>query len=206
MFLRAKVLVIIDILLLIQPAGLLAQTVPLPSVSVEKIPSSLEEFIALRDTLARTPQGGAVVFVLALLIYTKNHTLGEQCLVIALDMSVLVEGETYKGYALHHKDRKFIEKYIGKDSGTEYLPNSYVAGTEREKGYALPAGRLTFRFFSQEQKPDADPSAAKVFVASTGADSPRPVSLVRNVKGIWKATNWRSLLVSIKPPPRPDDL
>ena len=49
---------------------------------------------------------------------------------------------------------------------------------------------------------------AKVFVWSSGADSPRPLTLIKNNRGLWKATNWSSLTVGIRPPAAPldDDL
>ena len=41
---------------------------------------------------------------------------------------------------------------------------------------------------------------AKMFVWSTGADSPRPVHLVKNNRGVWKAKNWNSLSVGVRAP------
>ena len=124
------------------PAG--AQDNPLPAVTVENIPASLEEFIALRDTLAVTPQGGATVMIIACIIYTQDSELGEQCLVIALANHLLIRGQTYKGYALSFKDKQFLQKRIGKDSAESYIPYSYVVGTSPEQGYRLPRGKLTF--------------------------------------------------------------
>jgi hypothetical protein len=178
-----------------------SQGVPLDPVSVAKVPASVEEFISLRDRLGKTPQGGAAVLLLAMIIYSNGSTLGEQCLVLSLDISQLVEGETYNGYALSARDRRLLEKYIGKDSGQAYLPKSYVSGTHREEGYALPAGKLTFHFFTGKKKKTPDSTQVKVFVECSGTDSPRPIIIARNSKGIWKAVNWRSLVISIKPPP-----
>ncbi len=34
----------------------------------------------------------------------------------------------------------------------------------------------------------------------TGAATPRPVTLKRNDRGVWKAYEWSSLLVGVRPP------
>ena len=73
-----------------------------------------------------------------------------------------------------------------------------------EDGYALPAGALSVRVKQQANSVQGD--RAKVFVFSSGADSPRPVSLAMNDKGLWKATEWSSLEVGVRAPgPRPTD-
>ena len=46
----------------------------------------------------------------------------------------------------------------------------------------------------------------KVFFSCSGADSPRPITLARNKRGIWKASGWHSLLVTVKAPLCEDDL
>jgi hypothetical protein len=53
----------------------------------------------------------------------------------------------------------------------------------------------------KNQYSDIDANTVKVFVKCTGADSPRPITLVKNDKGIWKAKEFSSLLVGIKAPP-----
>jgi len=143
------------LMLLAFPLPVSSQDSELSPVTVDKIPGSLEEFIALRNKLAITSQGGATVMIIACIIYTRDSELGEKCLVIAVANDLLVKGQIYKGYALSYKDKKFIEDHIGKDSG---------------------------------------------------ADSPRPITLTRNNKGIWKASSWHSLLVTIKAPLFQDDL
>ena len=41
---------------------------------------------------------------------------------------------------------------------------------------------------------------AKLFVFSSGADSPRPVTVKKNNRGLWKATSYSSLDVGVRPP------
>ncbi len=41
-----------------------------------------------------------------------------------------------------------------------------------------------------------------MYLWSTGADTPRPIALERNDKGLWKAFEWSSLEVDVRPPSR----
>ncbi len=193
-------------MLLAFPLPVSSQDNELSPVTVDKIPGSLEEFIALRNKLAITPQGGATVMIIACIMYTRDSELGEQCLVIAVANDLLVKGRTYKGYAIGFKDKKFIQDRIGKDSDAAYLPLSYVIGTKPEQGYRLPEGKLSFKYSYNQFSGDMEQGMLKVFVECTGADSPRPITLTRNNKGIWKAYAWHSLLVTIKAPLVQDDL
>jgi hypothetical protein len=194
------------LVLLAFPLPVNSQDNDLPPVTVDKIPASLEEFIVLRDRLAVTPQGGATIMIIACIIYTQDSELGEKCLVIAIANDLLMKGQTYKGYALSYKDKKFIQKRIGRDSKESYIPRSYVTGTTLEQEYRLPQGKLTFEYLYNQFSGDMEQGMFKVFVRCSGADSPRPISLTRNNKGIWKAWGWHSLLVTVKAPLFEDDL
>lgn len=44
---------------------------------------------------------------------------------------------------------------------------------------------------------DAAASGVTVFVACSGAKTPRPVTMRRDDQGIWKAEEWSSLIVGI---------
>ncbi|MBN1798416.1 MAG: hypothetical protein JW822_07555 [Spirochaetales bacterium] len=194
------------LMLLAFPPPVSSQDNDLSAVTVDKIPASLEEFIALRDRLAVTPQGGATVMIIACIMYTQDSELGEKCLVIALANDLLVKGGTYKGYALSFKDKKFLQKRIGKDSSESYIPRSYVSGTTPGQEYRLPQGKLEFNYSCNQFSGDLEQGVFKIFVRCSGADSPRPITLTRNSKGIWKAWGWHSLLVAIKAPVFQDDL
>ena len=55
------------------------------SVQIDHLPDSIDAFKALRNTTARTPEGGAAMMVVALLAYTHSEELGRQCLTVAVD-------------------------------------------------------------------------------------------------------------------------
>ncbi len=176
------------------------------SVLIDHLPGSIEEFTALRNRIAVTPEGGAAMLVAALLLYAENRELGQQCLTVAVDSSSLQDGpHGYKGRQLLTKDLQRVELQV---RGKEYLPRSYIQGATPANGYTLPALPYTVVCSDNAYSGDRQGDSYKVFVSSSGAASPRPVTLRRNDKGFWKATEWSSLVVGVQPPARrvADDL
>ena len=167
-------------------------------IEIEAIPESIEAFLALRDQIALTPQGGAVMFVLALLGYAKDQESGNKYLTISVDRANLQEDPTgYKGWELINREMQLIRRQLGQHP---YLPLSYFQNTSPQIGYALPAAPFTFAFKSDSYSPAEESGEQKIFIYCSGADSPRPISLRRNNRGIWKAYGWSSLLMGIRAP------
>ncbi len=170
--------------------------------ALEALPASAEEFIALRDRLALTPEGGAVAMLAALMTLPENRELGLVFLTLALDQSNLSAGNVYKGYkpgsgAMFHIDRLL-------EPSRARAPYSYVLGTDPADGYAAAA---PYRFgISRNQYSVIDERTVKVFVACSGAASARPMTLRRNDKGIWKALEFSSFSLDVAVPPPTDDL
>jgi hypothetical protein len=81
-----------------------------------------------------------------------------------------------------------------------YIPRSYIQGTTPRNGYRLPEAPYRFEFAHNPYSGDEASGAYKVFLVSSGADSARPVSLRRKEGGLWKAWEWSSLLVGVRPP------
>jgi hypothetical protein len=178
----------------------------LSTVEIGHPPQSIEEFVALRDRIADTPQGGAVAMVVALLIYAKDRVLGEQALTIAVDRGRLQEAaDGYRGWQVRKRPLQLIQRQI---LDSPHIPRSYFLGTSPESGYQLPEPPLRIECRSGPYSGDEDTSTYKVFVTSSGAPSARPVTLHRNQRGFWKAFEWSSLLLGVRPPAErdPDDL
>ncbi|MBN2353904.1 MAG: hypothetical protein JXD23_15120 [Spirochaetales bacterium] len=173
------------------------------TVTVAAIPASMDEMTSLRDKIATTPEGGAVSFITAMIVYGSNHKLGLQALTLTLDAGQLSAGTVYKGFK---PKRAWYEKLSQIDK-FPFLGKIYVEGTSAEEGYVLPEAPYTITVTEVRLLPK---DTAKAFVASTGGNLPRPVSLARNSKGIWKVTEASSLFVgpSALPPEekQPDDL
>jgi hypothetical protein len=168
------------------------------------VPANVEEFVALRDRLAVTPEGGAVIMVLALMKYAEDQQVGLQFLTVAVDQEAVdASADVYKGKTIHNAKARFIRDQL---SQKPYVPHSYVQGTSPGSGYQHGPAPLVFRL--KEQPNDVQGTKARMFVHSTGADSARPVALLRNDKGIWKAREWSSLLLGVRAPEarKADDL
>ena len=180
-------------------------TTTLP-VEIGHLPQSIEEFVALRDRIADTAQGGAAVMVVALLIYAKDQVLGEQALTVAVDRERLQEAaDGYRGWQVRKRPLQLIQRQI---LDSPHIPRSYFLGTSPERGYRLPESPLRIEWRSGPYSGDVDDSAYKVYVTSSGAASARPVTLHRNQRGFWKAYEWSSLLLGVRPPSErePDEL
>ena len=175
-------------------------------VEIEDLPQSIEEFVALRDRIADTPQGGAAVMIVALLLYTKDQVLGEQALTVAVDRGRLQEAaDGYRGWQVRKRPLQLIQRQI---LDSPHIPRSYFLGTSPESGYQLPDPPLRVECRSGPYSGDVDSNTYKIYVTSSGASSARPVTLHRNERGFWKAYEWSSLLLGVRPPAEhePDDL
>lgn len=168
------------------------------------LPSTVDDFLQVRDALAHSPQGGAFCFILALIQYASPdpnvHQEGVRMMVLSVLEENLIpdngEGYGYKGYALHRSDIDRLARV------SEYLARSYVHGTNNENHYTIPDLRnIKMKFRAQADfTGSVMEGRKKVFVWSSGADTARPMSLVKNAKGIWKVNEFSSVTVEIRPP------
>jgi hypothetical protein len=174
-------------------------------VTIGPMPATLEDYLAMRDRVAVTPEGGAAAFAIALACYARDPAVGLPYVTVAIAMDLLEDDPAgYKGRRPRRMIVQNLRDRLG--AGKDHIARSYVVGTRPDDGYALPAGALTVRVKQQRDSLAGD--RAKLFVYSSGADTPRPVALARNDKGLWKATEWSSLEVGVRAPaaPRRDDL
>jgi len=176
------------------------------TVEIGHLPQSIEEFVALRDRIADTPEGGAATMIVALFMYAEDQVLGEQALTVAVDRERLQEAaDGYRGWQVRKRPLQSIRRQI---LDSPHIPRSYFLGTSPESGYRLPEPPLRIECRSGPYSGDMDNRTYKVFVTSSGAPSARPVTLHRNQRGFWKAYEWSSLLLGVRPPSvhEPDDL
>jgi hypothetical protein len=173
------------------------------TIEIGPLPATIDEYLAMRDRVARTPEGGAAAFAIALACYARDPANGLAYITVAVAMDLLEDDPA--GYKGRRPRRAILQNLKDRLHGAKaHVPRSYVQGTRWDDGYALPPGPLTVRVKQQHDSVRDD--RAKMFVHSTGADTPRPVSLARNDKGLWKATEWSSLEVGVRAPgPRPTD-
>lgn len=167
-------------------------------IQIHAFPDTVEGFAALSDDVARVPQGGAAMMVVALLLLAQDEDLGEACLAAAVDPERLRRGDQgVAGWQLRAGDRELIRSQIG---SSPHIPRSYVQGAAPGNGYRLPELPYVVRFAYNPHGGDPASGRCKVFVHCSGADSPRPVTVVRDAQGVWRASEWSSLLVGVRAP------
>ncbi len=166
------------------------------------MPSTIEEFEQLRNQIATTPEGGATIFMLALKIYYTNQSLGHQCLVIAADRGHLTEGNIYKGFQLMRSDLSLITSQLQRNPK---IPDSYIKGGTPENNYSIQLPYI-YEYSENRTSGTENEGYMKLFITCYGADSPRPIHVKKNNRGIWKVVNWSSVIVGIKKPPVDDDI
>ena len=191
-FLKFLVLVLL-LISAVLPFYLSAETVELP-----RIPESIEDFIVLRDEISITPGGGAAVFVLALYIYTFDEEFGLQALTVTLvndDLHLRKGGGVFKDYSPTNPMRYLLDRVLPKP----YIVRSYFFGAVPGNNYDI--GDLPFVIETSTNKySEISEDEIRLFVACSGAGSPRPVRVERNSSGLWKVDEFSSLVVGVMPP------
>lgn len=168
------------------------------TVPLGPMPKTLEDFLALRDRVATSPEGGAAMFALALLAYANDPERNVPFITVSIWMSLLDADPG--GYQGKRPRRALLDALHDRVAKAPHIARSYFLGTSPESGYAIaPDAQLEVGVRLQ---PDSFPTAstARLFVRSSGADSPRPITLTKNDKGLWKANSWSSLEVGVRPP------
>ena len=186
------------VLALLLSGSIFAQKTSLPEVSISKLPTNTDEFLDLRNQIATTPQGGVAVFVVAMILYGQDTELGRQCLVIASDKSLLSKSSRggYKGFDFASSSDYLIKQMDNK----RYLGNTYIKGTSPNFSYALNQPPYIVITSTNPYSGKESSGTLKVFVQCSGADTDRPITLVRNEQGIWKAKEFSSLMVGVRAP------
>ena len=149
-----------------------------------RIPDSEAEFRAAKRLLCRTPQGAACLLSMATLIYCNPRTtkLGEICMRLSI-----------------HPDVNFsraLRDFSSRMKSDPSIAASYIQGTRPGNRYALPS-TLTCKIRTQHV--DVRAGRHKVFVYSTGADTPRPITMKATASGEFLAKEFSSLMVEVCP-------
>ena len=138
------------------------------------------------------------MFALALMVYAADRAVGANCVLVSVVAALLDDAPSgYRGKTLRRARALDLESRVG---AKPYIARSYAQGTTPAHGYVLPSGPLTIRVRQQPNGVDTASGKAKMFVWSTGAPTPRPISPERNERGLWKATEWSSPEVDVLVP------
>ncbi len=161
-------------------------------IQLASVPNSLDSFKKIYSDLQDTPEGAAAAMILALLLYTENSEDGEAALSLAVHPDQLAAGG---GNKLNQRSLNLIKMQI-KDK--KYHMQSYFKDTLPENNYVLPAKPYILEFTTNPHSGNAGKGTLKLFIKSSGADSPRPLSVKIDQSGKWKAIEWSSLLSGIR--------
>lgn len=150
----------------------------------ERLPDTLEEFLALPQIAMRTPFETAALTVLALCAYPKSKDA-------AYAMLDHVRGPR----KLNGMEKQFIrDRFM---DGKTYIPRSYFTGATPANEYK-PNEPFTL-VITENANSYVQENMAKLYIASGGADSPRAVELRLAKDGKWYL--WEQyLLVGIREP------
>jgi hypothetical protein len=165
-------------------------------LTLNRVPKSVDEFKALRKEIAVTPQGGMVMFAIALYVWQSDADLGEKCMVLSLDRSLIEQTEDklakYKrvnlgGFQIHTTIVTMMNS-TGFRKAAKYAANGYVAGTDVKDGYKLP--KLPWKYVIKDHRTQKKggkwDDTWHGFLDYTGAASPKPFYVKKNSKGLWK--------------------
>ena len=172
------------------------------SYTLPSMPSTFEEFKALRAVHSKTPGGAAALFVAAMILYGKNNDDGIKAFTLVLDRYYIWKsgrGVNVRGYS----PNRSVMGYINMLKRKPYLGRVYIAGTNYKNAYKLGSAPYKIEISRVAKK-----GAGKVmlYIRTTSGNMPRPIGFKRNNRGVWKAYQVSSLFIGVsKLPPRNTD-
>jgi hypothetical protein len=156
------------------------------------LPPTLQDFEHLQKA-ATTPERGATMLVLAMLVFENYPDEAEKMVVAAItDNNLVIAQDGTRTLMPHMKDH--LHKRLVQDPN---IARSYVEGATPQNRYTMPEGQgYTFRF-SRNRLSQVSDTEVRVFIATSGQSSPRPVFMKKQENGLWKAEESSSLFVGV---------
>ncbi len=159
-------------------------------VRLQCIPTSLQEFQSLADSMPGTPESICALFLCAVSIFDKNQSDGTQA------MNILRGPRPMLPY-----DVQFLRDRL---RGKSYLPLAYFAGATPQNGYK-PSTPYVLDVLADPRPQDVESGYLRVFLKTPGADSPRPIKLRQKAStGEWFLWEYSSILTGIRIPTAED--
>lgn len=146
-----------------------------------------------RVNAAETPEEVTALYVLALATLERDDDLGVAMVKLATTTDNFVAGDT-RGVLL-----PYMRDHLDRMRADPNIARSYFEGAVPENGYALPAPPYVVRL-SRNRLSEVTPDQVRLFVATSGAGTPRPVTLYRESDGVWRVNESSSLFVGIYRP------
>lgn len=154
-------------------------------VVIQKIPENLQEFEILAAK-GRQPEHICALFLCALALFDRDKDAGVAA------MNLLRGPKPMTPY-----DCQFLRDRL---RGKVYLPLAYFEGATPENGYQ-PCVPYTLNVLADPRPQDIEPGYMRVFLKTSGADSPRPMKLRQKAStGEWFLWEYSSILSGIRIP------
>ncbi len=166
------------------------------TIRIGSLPQNVEGFAALQKQ-NNSPEGAAACFAVAMLTYEGDAALARAFFTLVLTDVNLIDGPNgHNGRQPDVAYQDHIDLRLKRDPG---MARSYVQGTSRNDNYVLPPLPYDFVFTRNARSVESD-DLIRVYLASTGADSPRPVLTKRGADGQWRVDGASSLFVGVAAP------
>ncbi len=166
-------------------------------IKIDTIPESIEDYLELRESLGQTPEGAAALFVVAMIRYGQDPVVGMHFFTVILVNDSAQIRPTSKGGYKGFEPSASAQYLIKRIDNNAHVGHSYVSGTSPANGYQIGSFPVEVET-SRNNYSQQNDGAIRLFVRSSGADSPRPLTLKKNSQGIWKVAEFSSLVVGIR--------
>lgn len=154
-------------------------------VIIQKIPENLQEFEVLAAK-GQQPEYICALFLCALALFERDKEAGTAA------MNLLRGPKPMTPY-----DSQFLRDRL---RGKSYLPLAYFEGATPGNNYQ-PRVPYILNVLADPRPQDVEPGYLRVFLTTSGADSPRPMKLRQKVStGEWFLWEYSSILSGIRIP------
>lgn len=154
-------------------------------VIIQKIPENLQEFEVLAAK-GQQPECICALFLCALALFERDKEAGTAA------MNLLRGPKPMTPY-----DCQFLRDRL---RGKSYLPLAYFEGATPGNNYQ-PRVPYMLNVLADPRPQDIEPGYLRVFLTTSGADSPRPMKLRQKVStGEWFLWEYSSILSGIRIP------
>ena len=166
--------------------------------SISRFPVTLEEFKALQTQAAAEPQGAVVVLLAAMNIYKDDEALGKKCLELSM-------------YRLYPSILDLMKRKLRDPESNGYSQHfihmAYLKGASPENNYT-PSKPYTVEVAVNSGRPyqkltSANAQVIYLRIATKGADSPRPIEVIKpHGTNYFVVNNASSIISQVKFPVR----
>lgn len=150
---------------------------------MKRLPANIDDFSSELLEYRQSARGAVAGCIAALNIMAGNPEEGRKAM-------MLLNPETPESTL------RLAENQL---SASPWLMGSYFQGTTPENNYMIPE-ELVIHMTTNPYSGSSEDGSIKFFVACSGADSPRPVTVENRENGSWYAREWSSLIVGIRKP------